>query len=174
MTIPFSQSMRSLQVDRGTSSRVGLVAALILLLLWAIWFFWAPITRYETGTIARIDRDGRVIATFPATALTHIWQGQRAYIRPQGVPVDERRPIPAVVANLLDPIAGADFQVSFSIQWDAIDTVSARLLEQAPAGEVVVEVERVSPATLVARASGQFLAPGDTSGTISLSPQRNP
>jgi hypothetical protein len=88
--------------------------------------------------------------------------------------VDESRPIPAVVANLLDPIAGTDFQVSFSIQWSAIDAASTRLLEQAPAGEVVVEVERVSPATLVARASGQFLAPGNSSGTISLSPQRNP
>ena len=177
MALPFSQSMRSLQAERGTPASVWLGVALTLFLLWSAWFFWAPITRYERGVLVGTTRDGRLVAEFPSRAYEAIWQGQDAYIRPR--PLDEAQmaagaptplqgtnsAIPAVVANILGPPVDGLFRVSFSIQPTA-DTVA--LFAQNLAGEVAVEVERASPARLVARASGQLV----DSPALSFSPSK--
>ena len=171
MAIPFAQSMRSLHADRGTPSLAGLGIAIVLLAAWSVWFFWAPITRYETGTIVRTTRDGNVVAEFPAQALDAIAQGQTAYIRLHGALASQVGAIPALVASVIGPTSNTlntdTFQVSLFVQWDA---VSAAIPAPEFVGEVEVEVESVSPATLVARASGQFV---DTP-SVSFSPQRRP
>jgi hypothetical protein len=164
MAIPFSQSLRALQADRGSSAQIGLSLALILLLVWSTWFFWAPIARYESGTIAGMTRDARVVAAFPTHVLEDIRPGQRAYLRPQGAIGDAMGAIPAVVADIDGTTAGNQIRVSFHVHWEA---APAGLSDSDLDGQVEVEVERVSPATLVARASGQFL---DTPA-VSLSPQ---
>jgi len=173
MALPFSQSTRSLQADRGTSSLVGLAIALIVLLLWALWLFGASITRYETGTIVGISREGRIVAQFSAETANQIQQGQNAYIRLQSMNVGSAFPatsqqsggaVPAVVANILLPISDDSFQVTLSPQ----DDIRAFMASGQPlVGEVAVEVERVSPALLIAHASGQFI----DLPSLSVSPQ---
>jgi len=155
---------------------VGLGIVVVLLLLWIAWFLWAPITQYEVGTLVGTTREGRLVAEFPSHAFEAIWQGQAAYIHPLSIEdaqtaVDGSSPlqntpvaIPAVVANILGPPANEHFRVSLSIRPNA-DT--AALLDNSLTGEVTVEVEQVSPAELVARASGQFI----NSPTLSFSPQ---
>lgn len=160
--------MHSLQAERGISALIWLGLALGLFSLWSAWFFWAPITRYETGALVDTTRDGRLVAEFPARAYDAIWQGQVAYIRPhpmhgteQIVPVS----FSAVVANILQPPSDDHFQITLSLEpADNVEMLFAPNLT----GEVVVEVEQVSPARLVARASGQFL---DTP-SLSFSPQQ--
>ncbi|MCB0124754.1 MAG: hypothetical protein KDE58_21005 [Caldilineaceae bacterium] len=172
MALPFSQSMRALQADRAVSTTVGLAVGLTVLVLWGIWFFWAPITRYETGTVIGLTRDGRVVAEFSAQATDAIWQGQPAYIRlhiPSAIngatgsdyATSAIESVPAVVANVLGRSAPDRVQISFTPQ------IYTPALEPALAGEVAVEVERVSPATLVARATGQWV---DTA-PVTFSPQ---
>lgn len=168
--------MRSLQTDRGIPALIWLTVALVLFLLWIAWFFWAPITRYETGTIVGTTRDGRLVAEFPSRAYEAIWQGQAAYIRPYAsdnaqtagsAPASLQNTavaIPAVVANILGPPNEHYFRVSLSIQPDAQTTV---LFQQIIPSEVAVEVAQLSPAKLVARASGQLV----DSPSLSLSPQ---
>lgn len=186
MALPFSQSMRSLQADRGIPALVWLGVALTLFLLWIAWFFWAPITQYESGRLVGTTRDGRPVAEFPSSAYAAIRQGQDAYIRPHplddmantedmgdtGLTTGAARPlqvttaaIPAVVANILGPPSDGFFRVSFSIQPTA---ATVALLEQNLAGEVAVEVEHASPAQLVARASGQLV----DSPALSFSPSK--
>lgn len=170
MALPFSQSMRSLQADRGISTIVWFVIALTIFLIWIAWFLWAPITRYETGTLIGMTRDGRVVAEFPSQAWEELWQGQAAYIllHPQPSNGDGNRandsPIPALVANILGRAPDDKFQVSFTI----LEYTPA--LEGTISGEVVVEVEQLSPAILVGRASSQFI---DTP-SLSFSPQHSP
>ena len=172
--------MRSLQADRGISSLVGLGLGVALLLLWVAWFFFAPITRYETGILIGLTKEGRVVAEFPAHTIEHIWQGQAAHIRLQPAevgreadgaeqrvllpPQKQMRSIPAIVANILGPTGSEHFQISFAIQGDAL---SRAAIEEEFVGTAELEVEIVSPAMLVARASGQFV---DTP-SLSLSPQ---
>ncbi len=172
MAIPFAQSMRSLHADRGTPSLAGLGIAIVLLAAWSAWFFWAPITRYETGTIVRTTRDGNVVAEFPAQALGAIAQGQTAYIRLHDTLASQVGAIPALVSRITDPTStplnNDAFQASLFVQWDPVS--AAISVHELVGGAVEVEVESVSPATLVARASGQFV---DTS-SVSFSPQHRP
>ena len=172
MALPFSQSMRALQADRAVSTMVGLAIGLPLLVLWGIWFFWAPITRYETGRVIGLTRDGRVVAEFSTQATDAIRQGQPAYIRLHvpstinatagtGSVAAAIESVPAIVANVLGRSAPDRVQISFTPQ------IYTPALEPALAGEVAVEVERVSPATLVARATGQWV---DTA-PVTFSPQ---
>ncbi|MEZ4678296.1 MAG: hypothetical protein R2932_29185, partial [Caldilineaceae bacterium] len=109
-------------------------------------------------------------------AYESIQQGQAAYLRTHSRDDEQMAgdisttrqttsvAIPAVVANILGPPVDEHFRISLSIQPDATTTT---LLEQNPTGEVTVEVERVSPAKLVARASGQLV----DSPSLSFSPQ---
>lgn len=166
MALPFAQSMRSLQADRGISTTLGLATALIFILLWIAWFLWAPIARYETGSLIGVTRDGRVVALFSRGAWGELEQGQAAYVRlqPQLERTDDHQSvetIPALVANILSDASDEPFQVSFTL------LAYTPLLEGPFSGEVVVEVEQLSPATLVGRASSQFL---DTPA-LSFSPQ---
>lgn len=165
--------MRSLQTDRGVGAWVGLGIVLAIFLLWTAWFLWAPITRYETGAFIGITRDGWVVAEFPTQAWESIQQGQAAYIylepsitdkmgpNDERVPRETGRAIPAVVANILNRPTNERFQVSFAVK------EYSPALEGRISGEVAVEIEQVTPAILVARASGQFV---DTPA-LSFSPQ---
>lgn len=171
MALPFSQSMRSLQAERGLPVTAGLIIGLFFLLLWSGWFFLAPVTRYTNGTFVGLTREGRVVADFPLEALPTIHQGQAAYIRLQPANLDlneneadtQQRSagaIPAIVADIID-ILPEHARVTVEPQ------IYSSLLEGPAIGEVAIEIERVSPATLVARASGQYI---DTP-SLSLSPQ---
>jgi multidrug resistance efflux pump len=74
MSIPFSRSIRSLAADGFRRSRVGMLIAVVLLTLWAVWFCLARVTLYEVTTTARLEVkqavypieapvEGRVVAT---------------------------------------------------------------------------------------------------------------
>ncbi|MCB0100023.1 MAG: hypothetical protein KDE46_30030 [Caldilineaceae bacterium] len=174
MALPFSQSMRSLQADRGMGTFIGLSIALLVFLLWTSWFLWAPISRYETGSLVAITGDGWIVAEFPARAWESIQQGQVAYIHitPQNASGNSQNGggstdntaiiIPAIVANILGRPVNDRFQVTLAIQ------EYTPALERKFSGKVDVEVERVTPAILVARASGQLV---DTPA-LSINPQQ--
>ncbi|MCI5224949.1 MAG: hypothetical protein D3924_20340, partial [Candidatus Electrothrix sp. AR4] len=46
MPIPFSQTTRALQADHGRLSRLTLSFAVVILLLWGCWFFYASTYQY--------------------------------------------------------------------------------------------------------------------------------
>jgi len=179
MAIPFTQSMRSVQADRGRSSLIGVGIAILFFALWATWFFFAPIVRYETGTIVGITRNDRIVAEFPILAIDSIRRGQVAHIRPHGfihddsgdeairLSQDQMGSMPAIVAEVIGPTSQNSFEVEFYVQWNK---AFVALFERASSGEVEVEVESLTPATLVARASGQLMeAPA-----LSFTPRNRP
>lgn len=155
--------MRSLKADSYRPSLAGLIMATLLLTAWAAWFFLARITLQETGQIVGVTRQGTIAAQFPTEALAHIQRGQPAFLRLDAVTEDQAVPIPAMVVNVDRKAQEEQGQVEVF----PLPEAAARMpLPDNLTGQVDVEVERLSPAALVVRTSGQLI---DTA-PVSLSP----
>jgi hypothetical protein len=160
--------MRSLASDSLRASVVGLSLGILVLLLWLGWFFLARITVYETSQSATMATSGEVVAYYVPTALSRILPGQSALVRfTTGTATGLPQTVPAVVMDVKEEAARDRVRVRLHV----LDIPSDLMVGQAGlAAQADIEVEYVSPAVLVMRASGQFLqAPG-----VALSPQDNP
>lgn len=168
MAIPFSRSMRSLGADNFRFALVGLIVAIVLFTAWTIWFFLAQITLYETGQVVEVTREGLVVADFSSEALGRIRQGQFALLRFDVTDDEDQEAgaIPAVVMRITSQAQKDRGQVEL---FPLPEAASRMPFRENLKGRVDVEVEHLSPATLVMRASGQLL---DTP-PVSISP-RNP
>lgn len=155
--------MRSLQVDRGRRSLIGLIIAAVLLILWVMWLFLAHITMYTTGQITEIERDGTVLASFPGKEADRLQVGQRALLNPSG---ELAKTVSAIPAEVLD-VSPQPGQNQVRVELYPLNEDPALFQANGFTGQVDVEVEQVSPAMLVARISGQWI---DTPAVV-LSPQ---
>jgi len=165
MATPFLRTTRSLQADNNYSL-AGLVIAIILALLWFHWFITAKITSYEISqTLYVTDQENLssqftqglganriqtmrkrlLVAEFPPKAMASIHPGQSAWVQ-----LDKQTTlIPATVIKIsAGPTKG---MVELRAEMDA--TVP-NPFEKGEGGEVKIEVDNVTPATLVLRASG--------------------
>ncbi len=153
--------MRSLKADSFHALLVWLLLAMVLTVAWGGWFFLARVTLYEIGQTASVVRGGTIVADFPVKAAERIQPGQTANFRPAGTA--DSQPI-AVSAMVM--------KVTRSPRQD-IDIVRVELLPQedevppevGTTGQVEIEVEHVSPATLAVRASQQFLGASQVPST---------
>jgi hypothetical protein len=75
--IAFARTIRALDSDDFRAPKLGLFFAIILLALWAWWFFAASIPQYETSTNLQLNQN-TAIADIPPT--TQIHPGQSAQI----------------------------------------------------------------------------------------------
>ncbi len=152
MALTFSKSMRSLQTDSARSLLAWLLVAMALLLGWSAWFVLARVGIYEVGQVTGITRDGLVVATFPDGAGDRLQSGQPARLRLDNLPGGPAQPVDATVmeVNQLPGQAGVQAEL-------ASEDPAFWLLPDSLAGQVEVEVESLSPATLTMRASQQFL-----------------
>jgi membrane fusion protein (multidrug efflux system) len=115
-----------------------------------------PGTVLEEGeTIATIVPTGdlRIVASFsPADALGRIHVGQPARMRLDGFPWTEYGAVPAVVTAVATE--SRDGRVRVELEPGASDRIA---LSHGLPGSVEVELERVSPATLLLRTAGELL-----------------
>ena len=81
--IAFSRTLRALEAGDFRTSKLGLLAAALLLAGWIWWMFSASIPRYETTTRVQIE-SGQVIAYFSPGALARLREGQPAILRFDG------------------------------------------------------------------------------------------
>lgn len=162
MSIVFPRSMRSLNADSFRGSILGLALVAAFLVAWFAWFFLARVAVYEVADTARLEVDtlGRVgprggfkvIANFPPAALGRLQPGQPARLRLHGYPWTQYGSLAATVARVEDEVQDGYVQVELAVN---PDPASAIPLQDDLLGTVEVEVDRVSPATLVLRAAGQ-------------------
>ena len=164
MSIPFSRSMRSLKADSVRPTLVGLLLAMTLLITWAAWFFLARITLYETGRVVLTTKGGIVVASFSPGALGRIQRGQPALLSLDGITGDQAGTTPAIVTNVANQAQEGWVRVEL---FAPATTAFPTPIQDGLTGSVEIEVEHISPATFVMRASGQFI---DTP-PVSLSPQ---
>ena len=160
MSIQFSRSMRSLRLDSFRVARIGLVLAIINMVVLIIWFFSAKVTLYETSSSIQVTSEGHLLATFPAEAQARIHPGQPAILRINAGTGQPPITLPLFVFDMQQE----DGQVDLLILDPSFSPTS---LSENPNGRVEVEVEYVSPAELVLRASGKYL----NQNQVPVSPQ---
>ncbi|QTA84814.1 hypothetical protein [Desulfonema magnum] len=166
MSVPFSRSIHSLNASRFRVPLATAIVMIIFLTIWSFWFFLARVTLCETSQKIRITKGSRVLADFPPGVLNRIRCGQHARLRLDGDIGNRAGIIPAIVMKVNDQGRGTrTVRVElFPLPGAVIPTP----LYEGLTGQVQIEVEHISPAVLVMRASGLF---ADTS-KISLSPQK--
>lgn len=164
MPTPFANTLRSLNADRFRGSLIGLGVAVVLLIAWSSWFFLARMTIYEVSASAVVARDGFVLADFPSAKLDRIHRGQAAWLHPVPDPAEQPANVPAVV---FDIIGSPSVELTRVRLFPMPDRDQNQVLLPGQKVRVEIEVESVSPASLVLRTSGFST---DTSG-VALSPR---
>lgn len=160
MSLQFSRSMRSLKIDSFRIARIGLILAMINVAVLLVWFFLARVTLYETSSRLEIADDGRLLANFSKEALQRIRVGQTAVLRISNGENQRPTALPALVVNM-DTAAGQVEVLPLT------ENLPRDVWSEPPAGQVEVEVEYLSPAALVMRASGRFM----NTAQVPVSPQ---
>jgi hypothetical protein len=131
--IAFARTLRALDADDFRASKLGLLAAIVLLVAWAWWMVAARVPQYETTTNVRIE-SGHAIAYFPPDVISRIHADQPALIR-----------------------IG---RVSFSAQVQSVAADHAELdvapnpqspIPTSPPASAEIETTRVSPASIAFR-----------------------
>ena len=150
MSIAFSHSLRSLQADRNRFSLVVLFLIGLLFLGWLVWFFFVPVTVYETGQIVQTSSDGVVVAQFPLTAQDRLQPGQAVQLYLDGA--NQQAAIPATVVDVTQQPTGNQIQ---AVIYADMDAPSVAALQDGLTGQARVAVEQLSPAALVIRSTGQ-------------------
>lgn len=151
MATPFVRSLRSVNSDGFRPNLVTLVLALCLLVAWLSWFFLARITLYEVSQNIEIGERG-IVAHFEPGLEAPIHEGQTATIHIAGDAGRSLGAIPAVVMRSSSRSSdGHTVATLFPLENEEI-----LRLDEETTGRVEVEVEYLSPALLVARASGIF------------------
>ena len=139
--IAFSRTLRALDADNFRISNIALLLMVGLLGTWIWWFVSAGIPQYEISRDVRIEPN-RFIVTFSPRVLDRVRPGQAATLRLDGVTIPGR-----VIAVGLDAASGQ------------ARAVLLPATENPPPpsehAEAAIEVERVSPATLMLRATGR-------------------
>jgi multidrug resistance efflux pump len=162
MSTAFSRTMQSLDADDFRGSVVGLALVTALLAAWSAWFLLAQIALHEISDTAHLEVDAigtvarrgdlKLVAVFPATALGRVRPGQLARLRLDSFPGLPSGGIAATVATVTNAPQNGRVHVELAIQ---PDPTAAIPLREGLYGTVEIEVERVSPATLLLRAVGQ-------------------
>ena len=136
--------MRSLNRDDPRVSLAALVIITLLLLAWSAWFFLAKIPLYETSRQFEVQTDGSLAVTFSPQALTRIQPGQSAVLLLEATAENHSpRNLGAVVMDTPTTFSRTN-QVKIYVY-------ASETLQPGLVGEVRVEVENLSPASLVQR-----------------------
>ncbi|MCP4702234.1 MAG: hypothetical protein GY862_36050 [Gammaproteobacteria bacterium] len=183
MATPFSRTIRSLETDHGHLSRLGLLIAILVAVMWSWWFFTAQLISYEVSRkiyitdkenfVSRFgaSRYGRriqnfrrqfILAEFSPQAMENIHPGQKAFVRLAGTAGKATGAIPAVVIKVKTGPKKGNIELRAEIDAAAPDP-----FKEGEGGEVKIEVKNITPAVLVLRASGLLTE----SPPVSASPQ---
>ena len=163
MALSFTRSMRSLESDSDYFSAIMSIIVILLLIAWGVWFFGAQITLVESGQIVETATDGTILAEFPAAVGEHVYRKQPAVIRFQSAEKQDIATIPAVVLS-----SNPKGDLVTVLLYAKPEMTTIQLFEEGLTGQVDLETDQLSPATLFGQISGQFVE----SPPVVLNPQR--
>jgi hypothetical protein len=158
MAISFVRSLRSLESDSAQAPAAALVVACLLVGVWVLWVVLAPVELHETSQDWSVSRDGSLIVRFPLEKMPRLRPGQPAELLG---PSEPGRPPERWAAIVTDTPYRAENRLE-------VGTVRVELLaDRGPrkpaSGTVRVQVEQVTPLTLMLRASEPFTSAPPTS-----------
>jgi hypothetical protein len=144
MSTNFSRSMRSLERDGFRFTLANLFIAGLLLVGWGAWFFLATIPLYAVTETFYLDMNRtptQIVAELDASEAANVRPHQRAWLR-----LTDTRALPATVTRV------DELRVELTIDEDAGSLLSS---QKHFRGRVEIEVERVTPSSLVLRSIGR-------------------
>ena len=133
------------------------------MLAWLIWLLVAQIHLYEVSDPIQINGEPVVTASFSPEATESLERGQIASLMLDGRIGAEIGTVPAVVLEVNNNLAEDTVSASILIYWDDVDFGSIPF-ESNLEGQIQIEVEQISPITLIMR-SAQSAINAESSST---------
>ena len=155
MSIPFSQTMRSLETDTARTRVIWLTVIALLLGVWLAWGFLSRVTLYEVTNQASLTGASTVVAQFSPAVQGRIQPGQTARLRLDSYPWLQYGSVTAVVTTVPRTPRDGWLEVRLNIPHDPAPPIT---LDFGMTGVVEVAVEHVSPAELLLRAAGRGIS----------------
>jgi hypothetical protein len=144
MSTTFSRSMRSLERDGFRFTLAVLLIAALLLVAWGVWFFLATVPLYTVTHTFDLEVNGgstTIIAELDPDDSADVRPQQKAWLRLKDTPA-----LPATVTR----VDGAHIELIVD------EKTSPNLTPQENlTGRVEIELERVTPSTLLLRSIGR-------------------
>jgi hypothetical protein len=150
MANSFSRTTRSLSADGHSTTLIGLLVVLLLLVIWGAWFFAVDIPIRQSSASAQVTSPQQVTATFPSDSSLGIIRGQSVDFHPAGNIGAQNGAIPGIVTTVSDDPSGELTVVEIALR---IEQTLPAPLQEGLKGRVDIELERVSPATLILRSA---------------------
>ena len=160
MSLPFSRSIRSLNIDSYRVSLIGMALGVIIMASLLLWFFLVKVTIYEFSTEINFTGSNTVTAKFPKDDLKKITSGQPAIIQIDASPNQPSITMTGMVIGTNSSQETAELVI-------LSEEIQQIQLDDEITGQVQIEVEYITPAVLVRRASGMYV----NNSQIPVSPQ---
>ena len=128
-----------------------MVVVLLLLVIWGAWFFAAGVPIRQSSASAQVTGPQQVSATFPSDSSVGIIRGQMVDFHPAGNIGALNGPIPGMVSRVSEDTSGDLTLVEIALR---LERSMPSPLQEGLKGRVDIELERVSPATLILRSAG--------------------
>jgi len=128
-----------------------MVVVLLLLVIWGAWFFAAGVPIRQSSASAQVTGPQRVAASFPSDSSVGITRGQTVDFHPAGNIGALNGPIPGIVSRVSEDPSGELTLVEIALH---LESSLPAPLQEGLKGRVDIELERVSPATLIMRSAG--------------------
>ncbi len=151
MAVGFDRTTRALADDGLVGVLVTLVVAMLLLLIWGLWFCLAAIDLYAFSDSARVLTAGRVQADFPVAASGRLRPGERALFLPLQTGSRTSEQVLLEVTHV-----GHRRHLNYvSVTLSARDRRKpAQALPVGISGRVRIATERLTPLQLILRLAG--------------------
>jgi len=140
----YTKSAFSISTDNLLVRLFGATCLALLLVGWTLWFFLANLSFYEASKSATINTNGAIVAQFDANAIKRLKQGQLGLFHPKSTTTSS--------ASIQLRITKIDTKNNKVDLWPVDPNALKNQTERT--GQVKVEVEKVTPATLLLRAAG--------------------
>ncbi len=131
--IAFSRTLRALDADDFRASKLGLLAAALVLCAWVWWMFAASVPQYESSNKVQIE-SGRAIAYFAPRQISRLHAGQPALVHVEGAALTAR--VQSIAADQAELLLAPNPQSP---------------IPASPSASADIEVSRVSPAAIALR-----------------------
>lgn len=148
MSASFSRSIREMQMETSGRSVVVLLVMVLFLVAWTAWLILAQVPVYAVADTAVLTSPTRATAQFTPDALPTIKPGQTALLQIDAF----SDPVPAAVIEVDPTLVDGRFTVQFRLQPASDSKIP---LQAGLNGRIEVEVEQVSPFTLLLEAAQQ-------------------
>ena len=148
MSASFSRSIREMQMETSGRSVVVLLVMGAFLAAWVAWLMLAQVPVYAVSDTAVLITPTHATAQFTPDALPTIKPGQTALLQFEAF----SDPVPITVVEVDQTLLDGRFTVQFRLQPASDLNIP---LQAGLNGRVEVEVEQVSPFTLLLRSARQ-------------------